>query len=455
MSKITIIQGAQWGSEAKGMVAVALAARERFRVAVRTGAINAGHTFYIEGTDQKLEGVGVDGRDLIFKMQQLPAAWPYVTDLALGPGAYIHPPTLQREMGWLKAYAPEVNLRIDSRCCMHGETEEKRAKEANRHISMGAVGKGCSEAVISKLQGRGHALEPEKLDDYNFYQAWRKNKLENFNPYLNLATSFIDVPSWLRYQYGEGNNIMLEGTQGTFLDLHVGPWPYVTSRQTIASAWIAEAGLGPNLNYEVVLVARTYPIRVAGNSGPMVGEISWPELARLQNSRAGYEVIPESAIHSFENACEVIVDRNQDLYPAGSNGTDLHTWNGDEKRKYAHTLSNHYSEVLRYVEERFPADYSELMKLFEFTTVTRKLRRIARLDTGVLRNAVELNTASYVVLTFLNYEFPKVVGLTTWRQVQNACPEVTRYITVMEREIRCPIRFVTTGPRTENMVEIV
>jgi adenylosuccinate synthase len=62
---------------------------------------------------------------------------------------------------------------------------------------------------------------------------------------------------------------MLEGTQGTSLSLHHGPYPYVTSRETTASGCLADAGIAPSRVRRIVMVTRTYPIRVGGTSGPM------------------------------------------------------------------------------------------------------------------------------------------------------------------------------------------
>ena len=68
----------------------------------------------------------------------------------------------------------------------------------------------------------------------------------------------------------------MEGTQGFGLSLlHGGEYPFVTSRDTTAAAFASEAGLSPRQIDEVVMVVRTLPIRVGGNSGPLPNEISW------------------------------------------------------------------------------------------------------------------------------------------------------------------------------------
>ncbi len=77
---------------------------------------------------------------------------------------------------------------------------------------------------------------------------------------------------------------MLEGTQGTSLSLHHGFYPYVTSRATTAAACMAEAGIAARHVRHVVMVCRTYPIRVGDSvdgrtSGPMGQPITFQEIA--------------------------------------------------------------------------------------------------------------------------------------------------------------------------------
>jgi adenylosuccinate synthase len=77
--------------------------------------------------------------------------------------------------------------------------------------------------------------------------------------------------------------VLLEGTQGTALSLYHGHYPYVTSRDTTTAGCLAEAGIGPHRVRKVVLVARTYPIRVESpsgrTSGPMSQEITYEDVA--------------------------------------------------------------------------------------------------------------------------------------------------------------------------------
>jgi adenylosuccinate synthase len=77
----------------------------------------------------------------------------------------------------------------------------------------------------------------------------------------------------------------VEGTQGFGLSLlHSVDYPYVTSRDTTAAAFISEAGLSPLDVDQIVLVLRAFPIRVAGNSGRLPNEIDWETITHESGS---------------------------------------------------------------------------------------------------------------------------------------------------------------------------
>jgi adenylosuccinate synthase len=76
--------------------------------------------------------------------------------------------------------------------------------------------------------------------------------------------------------------VIVEGTQGFGLSLLHGPhYPHVTSRDTTASGFASEVGLPPAMIKHVIMVIRTFPIRVGGDSGPMANEISWEEVQQI------------------------------------------------------------------------------------------------------------------------------------------------------------------------------
>jgi adenylosuccinate synthase len=91
----------------------------------------------------------------------------------------------------------------------------------------------------------------------------------------------------LENAYTDGRRILLEGTQGTDLSLHHAAYslpdqyyPNVTSRETTVSGCLADAGISPLRVRRVVIVARSYPIRVGGTSGPMGREIDFETVSQ-------------------------------------------------------------------------------------------------------------------------------------------------------------------------------
>jgi adenylosuccinate synthase len=114
--------------------------------------------------------------------------------------------------------------------------------------------------------------------------AWQHPDLK---PYIK------SVARELEDAYAAGKRVMLEGTQGTGLSLHHASYPHVTSRETTASGCLADAGISPNRVRRVIMVTRTYPIRVGGNSGPMALPID----TKIVSDRSG---VPKHEIDETE-----------------------------------------------------------------------------------------------------------------------------------------------------------
>lgn len=371
--QITVIQGGQWGSESKGMVAERWARDNRIPNVIRTGSINAGHTVY-DFKDHRKKYV----------FQQLPTAsinnHNYRPRVYIGPGAYIHKPTLDREVEMVEAIDPNFKSRlfIDHRATMHTDDHIQMAKGANRHLSMGATGKGCAEVMIQKIAMRGSQPQPALASDR-----------------LQHEYNLVDLSE---HMYGD---CLIEGTQGAELDVHLGPYPYVTSRMTSVAAWVAESGL-PCRNVLPVLVFRSFPIRVAGNSGPMPNEISWVELADEINAKRARLHMPPIVSPMALNAFIDMVSKVSKKY--GVDGNSLHLLRGSDRVKHRDALSNLHQEALNKLDDD---TVTELRKLFEVTTVTKKLRRIARFDMDTFLRVMNREQPHAVVFTFMNYLFPE------------------------------------------------
>jgi adenylosuccinate synthase len=405
---IVLIQGAQWGSEGKGMVAAALGARRKVDICVRTGTVNAGHTVYKDG--------------VAYKMQQLPVGWVHGADLVIGPGAYIHPDIFYGELKMVRNAGYRGRVMVDFRCGLHLPEHTGRSTLSGRHYSMGATGKGCSEAIIDKIRNRGSGglvFRDYPQEPLPTGEGWE----------------FNDTVEVLNGAYDAGKQILVEGTQGTMLDLHIGPYPFTTHKQCTAAAWVTEAGLSPSLDYEVVLVARTYPIRVAGNSGPMDEEITWPELAREINEKLKAKGLPprveEWALRRFDTA-----------------------WAVADRMDYASEYEKLSEQNRRAFQQLDEATVAELGKLFEFTTVTKKLRRVARLDIPLLRYSVMINRPDTLCLTFVNYEFPELWGAKEFPPYPRATDPVWDYLLHLGNSLGHDVNLVTTGPEAAHFHDI-
>lgn len=429
MPPITVVQGGQFGSEAKGLVAAALCRRRNIRWAVRTGAINAGHTVYhpIDGS----------GEWACAKMQQLPVGWVNRdTQLVIGPGAYIHPPTLQAEVARINTImGGDVRERIviDYRAGLHSPEDEMEARAAGRHTLIGATGKGCAEAIVHKIKARGL---PSGL-------LFRQHHLAD-------EFTLADVPRMLMKAYKAGAPILIEGCQGTGLDFHQGPYPYVTSRMTTAANWVAEAGLPVTLSYKVVLVLRTYPIRVAGNSGPLAYEINWPDFVRRMNhDRADHgqePLVGEAALLTFEDALRMsAATYNLD----GRLATTQHLWSDEFRLQHQEALSKLNADALMRVKEAAPDLYEQLAQVFEFTTVTKKLRRIGRFFKEQACDSIRSEGATEVALTFANYDLPQ-----HWFADEIDEKALDNYVREYQTKLGgCPITMVGFGPREEHLLD--
>lgn len=419
---ILIVQGAQWGSEAKGAIAAHLCVTRNVNYAVRTGATNAGHTCYYG--------------DKAVKLQQLPVGFVNPdTVLVIGAGALIDPVILDREVALLSSLTGtdiRKRLVIDYRAGLHLPVHHERSAGSGRHVTMGATGKGCSEALIDRINGRGHSAL--LFGDTEYSHGYHTE----------------DTESILNVNIDKGAQVLLEGTQGQMLDLYLGPYPYVTHKQTGPAQWMLECGLSPALPTEIVAVVRSYPIRVAGNSGPMPGETSWPELARVINTyRASFgltSIVKPENVKMFEEAVEAATEEarsNGTPVPSLMSGNRQQFWR--DREKYRDALSTINTTAWLSLPEEAQMDLSNL---FELTTVTKKLRRIAMIHPPTLQKAGRQMRPSWAVLTFANYLWPE-----NWYAVPTNGMDYFSMATIegIEYAVGCKVEMMTWGPASRHV----
>jgi adenylosuccinate synthase len=102
----------------------------------------------------------------------------------------------------------------------------------------------------------------------------RPRPTTGFGPFIT------DVSGEANLAVDRGKKVLVEGTQGSGLSLYHSPhYPKTTSRETNAAGFVSEVGLSPLVITEIVLVFRTFPIRVAGaQAGPLHEELQWEQL---------------------------------------------------------------------------------------------------------------------------------------------------------------------------------
>jgi len=337
---VSIVVGGQFGSEGKGKVSLELVrmAAERRIAVVRVGGPNSGHTAY-------------DRSGRKFALRQLPAgAVDRNVDIVFPAGSYIDVDILLREIEELNY--PRDRIFVSPYANVITPEQKTWEVDAGLVSAIGSTGSGVGAAIMAQVAREASNFPLQRHD------AAHCGALESF-----LGDTTALMRDWLN----AGARIVIEGTQGFGLSLYDGGyWPKATSRATTAAAALAETGLSPMDVDNVVLVIRSYPIRVAGNSGPLPGETSW-------------------------EAISASIDTRSDLR--------------------------------------------------EFTTVTKKLRRVGHFDVSVVKAAIDCNNPTMIVLNHLDY-----VESNRTEPMESAT--VAHFVETIETKIGQSIEFIGFSPKS-------
>lgn len=226
---VDVIIGGQYGSEGKGNIVHYLA--PEYDVLVRVGGPNAGHKVFRPDDDP-------------FTFHQLPSgalANPNAL-LVLGAGAVINLERLLSEIAQLSV--PYTRIAIDGQAMLIDPTDIAWEK-AQLKDEIASTAQGVGAATARKINGRRPESDVRLAKDVPDLKRYIRNTVDV------LAEAIL-----------ANKCIMLEGTQGSSLSIHHGHYPHVTSRVTTASGCLAEAGIAPHQVRRVIMVCRTYPIRV-------------------------------------------------------------------------------------------------------------------------------------------------------------------------------------------------
>ena len=337
---VTVIVGGQFGSEGKGKICAHLAITDNVDYMVRCGGPNSGHTVYVAGQR--------------YQLQQVPSGFvnPH-TRLLIAAGALVDPHVFLREVETC-ALAPErIGIDKNAGVIEAGDVDNERTLGLNGRL--GSTGVGVGSAVSRRV-----------LREPNFRLAQDHPGLKPF------VTSVRDeLASALRHD----KSIVVEGTQGFGLSLyHAEEWPYRTSRDTTAHSFLGEVGIGIR-DYEVIMAIRTFPIRVAGNSGPLPDEITWEDVQR----ESGYP------------------------YP-----------------------------------------------IAEYTTTTKRLRRVARFDWSVVGQAVAANAPTQIALHGGDYVEFQNFGV---KRLHSLTPKLRGLVGDIEDRYSIPVVIIGTGASNAHIVD--
>lgn len=260
--KLHVVVGGQYGSEGKGAVTAELVRQLRPSLCVRVAGPNAGHTAYDDqGRQWKLRSVpvgaaidpgcvGILAAGSEIEWDVLRDEWTAILDANQGGG---------RRMLLVDAEATLLETHHQGREATEGLVERT-----------GSTGKGIGAARSERImrQARRWGDAPEIVEQALQIGILTKGRTDR------------DI----RRAMHQGLDVVIEGTQGYGLGLHAGHYPQCTSSDARAIDFLAMAGISPwdpcfgQHDPAVWVVLRTYPIRVAGNSGPMLGETSWEQL---------------------------------------------------------------------------------------------------------------------------------------------------------------------------------
>lgn len=417
---IDVLLGLQWGDEGKGKIVDYFA--DKYDVVVRfQGGPNAGHTLYINGKKMVLRTIpsGVFHDD--------------VTNL-IGNGVVLDPVSFQQECEELLSIGIDLkkNLFISEKTHLIVPTHralDKASEQAKGIEKIGSTLRGIGPAYMDKTGRNALRIGDILRDDFRTtYDKLKKKHLdllahydfgEDIDVWEKDFFAAIDYLRGMNIVNGEyfindllrkGKRIMAEGAQGSMLDVDFGTYPFVTSSNTISAAVCTGLGVAPTTIREVIGVTKAYCTRVG--SGPFPTELfdkTGEELARVGNEFG--------AVTGRPRRCGWI---------------DLVALNYTCMLNGATQLVMTKADVL---------DHFETIKACTDYRVNGHLTRELpfRLDSGELKPVYE---------SFKGWN-NSCAEITTFAGLPD---EMKSYIRFVEKYLKVPVRFISTGPGREQIL---
>ncbi len=282
-TRTIVVVGAQWGDEGKGKLVDVLAERAEWVVRYQGGA-NAGHTVHIG--------------DASFVLHQIPSGILHSgVRCAIGNGVVLDPETLFTEIDELVADGVDVEgrLYVSDRAHLVLPYHKLVDSRSSASKAIGTTGRGIGPAYEDKISRRGvRVLDVRHVDRLRpiveaavahanaqlaaFGCEERASVAETMELLERLAPRLLplahDVGLAVHRAQRNGAAVLLEGAQGSLLDVDHGTYPYVTSSSTTSGGAATGTGIAPRSIDRCLGVVKAYTTRVG--HGPLPTEFQEP-----------------------------------------------------------------------------------------------------------------------------------------------------------------------------------
>lgn len=296
---VELILGIQWGDEGKGKIVDLLG--ETFDVVARyQGGPNAGHT------------VKIDGKTFILHLIPSGILRPH-TQCYIGNGVVVNPEALLHEIDELETAGIEVMDRLFISTHAHlilpyHVAIDKASEASAKGNKIGTTGRGIGPAYSDKINRVG-----VRMGDLINGDAWKTLVARNVaekndilsklygeqgvdeDQVVNIIETYlekvkdriVDISIKLNQDMAFGKKVLLEGAQGTLLDVDFGTYPYVTSSNTTIGGVATGLGLSPRKIDRIIGIVKAYTTRVGNGPFPTELDNEVGERLRQQGGEFG------------------------------------------------------------------------------------------------------------------------------------------------------------------------
>ncbi|GAA9025120.1 adenylosuccinate synthase [Helicobacter pylori] len=406
-----VVVGIQWGDEGKGKIVDRIAKDYDFVVRYQ-GGHNAGHTIVHKGVKHSLH------------LMPSGVLYPQCKNI-ISSAVVVSIKDLCEEISAFEDLENRLFISDRAHVILPYHAKKDAFKEKSQNIGTTKKGIGpCYEDKMARsgirmgdllddkileerLNAHFKAIEPFK-EAYDLSRNYEKDLRGYFKTYAKKICPFIkDTTSMLIEANQKGEKILLEGAQGTLLDIDLGTYPFVTSSNTTSASACVSTGLNPKAINEVIGITKAYSTRV-GN-GPFPSEDSTPMGDHLRTKGAEFGTTTKR--------------------PRRCGWLDL------VALKYACALNGCTQLALMKLDVLDGIDAIKVCVAYE-----RKGERLEAFPS-------DLKDCAPIYQTFKGWE--KSAGV---RKLDDLEPNAREYIRFIEKEVGVKIRLISTSPEREDTI---